>query len=271
MDVPVHSASDPRLDDYRNIPDHELLERRGIFIAEGRMVVRRLLTRSRFAARSVMVTGAARHALADELDAGNRMPVYVVPQALMDGVAGFNIHRGCLAVGERAQPAHWEAVVQEAQTILVLERMANADNVGALFRSAAAFGAGAVLLDAVSTDPLYRKAIRTSMGAALQVPFARAEPWPAALDALRSAGFTLVGLTPTAVPTLAATSAALAGRRVALLLGHEGDGLSEPALASCDLLARIPMAPGVDSVNVATAGAIALYEFSRERGLYSTR
>lgn len=268
--IPITDPEDPRLADYRGVSDPELSARSGVFVAEGRLVVRRLLTESSLAARSVLVTPAARDALRDVLAARPDLPVYVVPQALMNGITGFNIHRGCLAIGERPARAQWREVVasaskQEAATLVLLERVANADNVGSVFRNAAAFGASAVLLDAACTDPLYRKAIRTSMGASLLMPFARAEPFRHALDELRSQGLTLVAMTPAATATpLADCVAQVRNRPVAIVLGHEGEGLSAAALEACSVQARIPMAPGV-SLNVATAAAIALYEFARRR------
>jgi tRNA G18 (ribose-2'-O)-methylase SpoU len=262
--VQITDPGDPRLADYRNVPDPELIERSGIFIAEGRLVVRRLLTASRFATRSLMVTDTARTALADILHPGAVLPVYVVPQTLMDGITGFNMHRGCLAVGERRPPADWRTIVSGAARLVALERVANADNVGTVFRNAAAFGAGGVLLDESTTDPLYRKAIRTSMGAALTVPFARACPWLDALEELRRSGVVVVGLTPDArASPIREVAATLGERPVALVLGHEGEGLSPATLAACQQLARIPMMGEVDSLNVGTASAIALYELAR--------
>lgn len=263
----IEDPTDNRLDDYRNVPDPELIRRRGIFVAEGRLVVRRLLAESRLTARSVMLTEPARESLADVLAARPDLPVYVVPPQVMNGITGFNIHRGCLAIGERPREASWREIIAGGETIVVLERVANADNVGGVFRNAAAFGASAVLLDGVSTDPLYRKAIRTSMGAALRVPFARAEPWPGVLHELRERGFATVALTPasSALP-IRATVAAVGPRRVALVLGHEGEGLTEAALDACELRARIPISSNVDSLNVATAAAIGFYEFTLRRG-----
>ena len=263
MTVEVSDPADPRLADYRNVPDPELLRDRGLFIAEGRLVVRRLLTGSRFTARSVLVTRVAHDSLRDVLLSAS-LPVYLVPQSVITEIAGFNIHRGCLAVGERRPDDSWRHAAMAASTIVVLERVANADNIGAVFRSAAAFGGEPVLLDPTSTDPLYRKAIRTSMGAALAVPFARLAPWPAALRELAATGVALVGMTTSArAGTLSEIAGQVAGRRVALLLGHEGEGLSADALACCDYQARIPMAAGVDSLNVAMAAAIGLYELKR--------
>ena len=264
MVIPVGSLDDPRLDDYRNVPDPELMVRRGLFIAEGRHVVRRLLT-SRFRIRTVLLTPAARHALADVVEASRDLPTYIVEQEVMNGVTGFNMHGGCLAVGERPSPARVEDVTHDAARIVVLERVSNADNVGAIFRNAAAFGAGAVLLGPSCADPLYRKAIRTSMGAALHVPFAMLNDWPTDLERLRAAGFTLLALTPdeTAPPMQRVTLGSV--ERVALLVGHEGEGLSRQALAIADARVRIPMAAGVDSLNVATATAVALYALAERR------
>jgi tRNA G18 (ribose-2'-O)-methylase SpoU len=274
----IDDAGDQRLADYRGVSDPDLAARRGLFIAEGRLVVRRLLAAGGFTTRSVLVTEPALVALADVLDARSALPVFVVPQSVMNGATGFNIHRGCLAIGERPAPARWEDVVgqipnpksqlpnpdsQLPPVIVALERVANADNVGGVFRNVLAFGAGPVLLDPVSTDPLYRKAIRTSMGASLSVPFARAEPWPAALRALRGMGYAVVAMTPASgAAPLREVVEATAGRNAAIVLGHEGEGLTPAALDVCEYRARIPIRAAVDSLNVASAAAIALYEFA---------
>ena len=210
-----------------------------------------------------MLTDAAREGMTDLIDSGPDVPAYVVPQAVMDSVTGFHIHRGCLAIGEYPRPRPWEDIAAGARMVLVLERIANPDNVGGIFRCAAAFGADAVLLDPATTDPLYRKAIRTSMGAALMIPFAEAEPWPAMLGELAAEGWAVVALTPAvdAMP-LREFSSATRPQRVAFVLGHEGDGLTEGALAACEYRVRIPIRPSVDSLNIATAAAIALYELN---------
>lgn len=269
MIIPISDLRDRRLDDYRNIPDPELLRARGIFMAEGRHVVRRLLQSQRFTTRSLLLTPAAHEGLADVVERSTDIPVYVVSQEAMNEIAGFNIHRGCLAIGVRPAQTAWDEVVRDALLVVVLEGVSNADNVGGIFRSAAAFGAGAVLLGPACTDPLYRKAIRTSMGAALRVPFAVLRDWPGDLARLRRAGFHLVALTPdsSAVPLgeLDAAKRSPANARTALLVGHEGDGLSGDAIAAADVRARIPMVAGVDSLNVATAASIALYELTRRR------
>jgi len=264
--IAVHNLADRRLDDYRNIPDPELLRHRGVFVAEGRHVVRRLLTESRFTTRSLLLTPAAQHALSDLLDSASPIPTFIVSQEAMNEIAGFNIHRGCLAIGERPQPSRWQDLARGARRLAILEHVSNADNVGGIFRNAAAFGVDAVLLGPACTDPLYRKAIRTSMGAALKVPFASMTDWPGDLDALRATGFTRVALTPApGADDLRGTVAQglSPASKIALLLGHEGTGLSEDALRAADIRVRIPMTAEVDSLNVATAAAIALYELSR--------
>lgn len=268
--IEVTDAADPRLTLYRNVPDAELLRTGGLFVAEGRLVVSRLLRDDRHTPRSLMVTQTALAALGELPDTRHTLPVYVVPQAVMNDVTGFNLHRGCLALAERPAAQNWADVIRgdaagpgtPPTLLVVLERIGNADNVGSIFRSAAALGARAVLLGPDCADPLYRKAVRTSMGAALSLPFAAATPWPDWLDRLRELGIATVALTPAAsAPPLADVAAALTGHPVAILLGHEGDGLSADALSRSAHRARIPITPEVDSLNVAVAAAIALSAF----------
>ena len=260
----VTDAADPVLADYQAIAEPELATARGVFIAEGRLVVRRLLTDSSLAIRSVLVTPTARRALQDALEARPEVPVFVVPPEVMARVAGFNIHRGCLAAGTRPAPADWRVLAASARRVVVLERVGDADNVGAIFRSAAALDADAVLIAPGSADPLYRKAIRTSMGATLTLPFALAAPWPSMLSELARGGWTVAALTPADDAMTVRAFARLArDSRTAIVLGHEGDGLTAEALAACTHRVRIPMSSRVDSLNVATAAAIALYELDQ--------
>ena len=252
------------LDRYRNVPDPELLARDGLFVAEGRLVVRRLLSSSPLRARSVLVTETALAALQDVLEDHPELPVFVVPQPVMNGIVGFNIHRGCLALGERPAARDPREIALGARRLVVLEAVGNADNVGSIVRTSAAFGVDAVLLGPSCADPLYRKAIRTSMGAALMMPFGSLEPWPAALCELRANGIAVIGLTPASeAQPLRDVAGARRGRPFAVLLGHAGEGLSAEALAACDALARIPMAVTTDSLNIAAAAAVALYELTR--------
>ena len=260
----VDDPTDSRLSDFRAVSEPELALTRGLFIAEGRMVVRRLLTESAFVPRAVLVTPSAEKAVEDVLRARPEVPVFIVPKEVMDGVAGFNVHRGCLASGERPTPADWRTCVVHARRAVVLERVGDADNVGAIFRSAAAFGADVVLTGPACADPLYRKAIRTSMGAALTLPFAAIDAWPMALSELARDGWAVAALTPAAdAMPLREFASATRPQRVALVLGHEGEGLTDAALAACEFRIRIPITPSVDSLNVATAAAIALYELGQ--------
>jgi tRNA G18 (ribose-2'-O)-methylase SpoU len=262
----IEDPEDPRLHDYREIRDAERRRISGTFIAEGRTVVRRLLDAQRYRARSALVTPPALEALGDALGhAGVR--TYLVRQDIVKAIVGIEFHHGCLAVGERGDEPAVEAVLAEARgrSVVVLEGLGDASNVGAIFRNALAFAVGAALLSPGTADPLYRKAIRVSAGAAVVLPFARLAGWPGDLHLLRGAGYTLVALTPRAdaidIDELGA--ARPLPPRVALLLGTEGRGLSEDALAVADLRVRIPMAPEMDSLNVAAASAAALLWLSR--------
>ncbi len=259
----VDDPGDSRLSDFRAVSDPELARTRKLFIAEGRLVVERLLKSTAFETCAVLVTPSAMKALEEALAVRPAVPVYIVPKHVMDDIAGFNFHRGCLATGARPRRAEWRACTAGARRAIVLERVGDADNVGAIFRSAAAFGGDTVLLGPSCADPLYRKAIRTSMGAVLTVPFADAEPWPATLRDLAADGWAHVALTPAhdAMP-IQDFSSATRPLRVAFLLGHEGDGLTETAIAACEYRVRIPIRASVDSLNVATAAAIALYELA---------
>ena len=262
--VPVHTPDDPRLDVYRDLTDRALLRTAGVFIAEGRLVVRRLLEGGRFAVQSLLLSPAAAEDATDLLHAHPNLPAFVLPASQLEAITGFHVHRGCLAAAERGTHRGWREVALAPGPVVVLEGIADPDNVGSIFRHAAAFGAAGVLLGPSTVDPLYRKAIRTSMGAALRVPFAQLDGWPDCLAALRDAGRTVVALTlsPGSLP-LRQVARELSGTPVALLLGHEGGGLSAAAEALAAVRACIPMAPGTDSLNVAAAAAIALYELSQ--------
>lgn len=255
----ILQPEDPRLRAYRSLADPKALLEAGLFVAEGRLIVRRLIEGGRFAVHSVLVTAAAHASMADVLATLDGVPVFVAPQDVVNAVAGFNIHRGCLALAERpaAQTISLDHLTA-ADRILVLEGVNNPDNVGGLFRSAAAFGVDLVVVGPACSDPLYRKAIRTSMAAALQVPFVTAGAWPQALDTLRRQGFTLIALTP------ARDAHSIEGlprnwSKAAILVGAEGEGLSPDALARADHVARIAMAKSVDSLNVTVAASIALH------------
>jgi tRNA G18 (ribose-2'-O)-methylase SpoU len=252
----IERLDDPRLDDYRAIADPVELGRRGRFIAEGRLVLRRLLTLTGFRVRSILLTDTAYASLRDAVD-GVTAPVYVVSRKAMSDIAGFNIHRGCLASVERPAPRAFASLaLSTVGRVVALEGVSNPDNIGGIFRNAAAFDVEAVILGPGCGDPLYRKAVRTSMAGTLMVPFVTVERWPDALGALRAAGLQLVALTPSGRIALHE----LPSRpRTALLLGAEGTGLSEATLAIADERVRIAISDRIDSLNVATAAAIALH------------
>lgn len=259
--VPVDDLDDPRLADYAHLraPSRRMaLEReRGIFTVEGRLSIEALLA-SRYEVRSLFVAEehVGRVASLVHTDA----PIFTMPAEAMTAVTGVHFHRGVLAVAERPDLPSVQALVADATTVLVLEAVNDHENIGALFRNAAAFGVDAVVLDPTTTDPLYRRSTRVSLGHVLRVPFARVAEgdWPGALGELRALGFTTISLTPSLDATPLGQLVAEAPARIALVLGAEGPGLTEAALAATERRVRIPMAPEVDSVNVATAAAIAL-------------
>jgi tRNA G18 (ribose-2'-O)-methylase SpoU len=262
--VPIERISgpnDPRVADYRSVPDPELVRARGLFVAEGRLVVRRLIEDGRHRVRSLLVNDAAYRSLEPLLGRlGAPIPIYVCGADEFLGITGYDIHRGCLALAERRPPAAVDDLLASAKTIVALEAVANADNVGGVFRNAAAFGADAVLLSPACCDPLYRKAIRTSMAATLRVPFATLDGWPASLSRVRARGFTIVALTPREPSADLETFAArVQVKKLALLVGTEGEGLSADAERQADHRVWVPIRREVDSLNLAVATGIALY------------
>jgi tRNA G18 (ribose-2'-O)-methylase SpoU len=252
------AAGDPCLHPYAHVGDPDWLRREGLFVAEGRLVVERLLRCTRFGVVSVLVTPSALEALRAELS-GADVDVCVCDRDALKGVTGFNFHRGCLALARRPSDLPYSDLLG-ARRLLALEGVGNPDNVGGLFRTAAAFGVDAVLLDPAAADPLYRKAIRTSMAATLRVRFARLDQWPGSLQQFRTRGVRLVALTPRADAAPVAEFAATLrpGDRLMVLVGAEGRGLSDEVLAVADACVRIPMDAATDSLNVTVAAGIAL-------------
>lgn len=260
--VRIGDAGDPRLAAYKDIRERDLVGREGKFVAEGKVVLGILARSSRFSAESVLLLESrlpGARAILALLPV--ETPVYVVPPAVMDAVAGFPVHRGVLAVGRKPPPADAESLLESLPAralVLSLVGISNHDNMGALFRNAAAFGASAVLMDATCCDPLYRKSIRVSVGAALQVPFAALPSPETLLSALDAQGFEHLALSPGGAADIRALARP---PRLALWLGAEGPGLPETLLRRLPA-ARIPLAGTWDSLNVATAAAIALHRFS---------
>ncbi|MEZ7007227.1 TrmH family RNA methyltransferase [Streptomyces sp. AD55] len=276
MAVPVivEDARDPRLGDYTDLTDVALRRRRepaeGLFIAEGEKVIRRALAAG-YRMRSLLLSAKWLDVMRDVIDTTSA-PVYLVDPALAERVTGYHVHRGALAAMHR-EPLPTAAELlrgltgghppgragRPARRVAVFEDIVDHANVGAAFRNAAALGVDAVLLTPRCADPLYRRSVKVSMGAVLQVPWTRLESWPHDIGVLRAAGFTVAALclSDRAVPL-----DELAARRhggLALLFGTEGDGLTRAALDAADAHVRIPMDAGVDSLNVAAASAVVFY------------
>lgn len=262
--VPVTDPDDPRLADYRDLRDVQLRQNleaeHGLFLAEGEKVVRRAIEAG-FAARSFLMAPRWLDGLADVLDR-SAAPVYVVSEALAEEVTGFHVHRGALASLHRRGLSPLSEVLDRARSVLVLEDIVDHTNIGAIFRSGVALGFDAVLLSPRCADPLYRRSIKVGMGAVFTMPWTRLPDWYDALPTLAEAGFTTVALTlaPDALPI----EQAVAGvDRLALVLGSEGHGLSQRWESAASRRATIPMAAGIDSLNVAAATAVACYVASR--------
>jgi len=251
---------DPRLRDYRDLRDVQLRTKveveHGLFLAEGEKVVRRA-AEAGFEARSFLMAPRRLDGLAPVLDASDA-PCYVVSEAMAEQVTGFHVHRGALASFQRRPLPSVDDVLDDASTVVVLEEVVDHTNVGAVFRSAAAMGVDAVLLAPRCADPLYRRAVKVAMGAAFFLPWTRLPDWYDALPALSAAGFTTVAMTLT--DDAVDLAEAVTGRdRLALVLGGEGHGLSKRWQSAADVRAVIPMAAGIDSLNVAAAAAVACY------------
>jgi tRNA G18 (ribose-2'-O)-methylase SpoU len=261
--VDIDDPDDPRLDDFRDLnsvdrrPD--LPTGKGLVIAEGVLVVQRMLA-SRFTPFALLGTERRLAELHDDL-AGAQAPCYRVSADVMARVVGFHLNRGVLAAARRAPEPGVAEVVGGARTVAVLEGVNDHENLGSIFRNAAGLGVDAVLFGSGCADPLYRRAVRVSMGHALLVPYARATDWPVDLVKLKQSGFRLLALTPHGdARPLAEAMADVRDERIAVLVGAEGPGLTPATLRRSDVHVRIPMSRGTDSLNVATAAALAFYE-----------
>ena len=257
--VPIDDPDDPRTSPYRDVQERDLVGREGLLIAEGEVVLTVLVRRAPERVVSLLIAAKRVATLADRIAAlPDDVPVYVVQQAVMDGIAGFHLHRGILALGRRGTETPADQLLAGTGTrarVVALFGIANHDNMGGIFRNAAAFGADAVFLDADCCDPLYRKAIRVSVGAALTVPFTRLARGEDALALFRRHGFVPLALSPAGATRLADLSPPA---RAAVLLVAEGPGLPGDLLAGARTV-RIPMADGFDSLNVATTSGIVLH------------
>lgn len=271
MIVPISDPADPRIEAYRDIRERDLVGRQGLFVAEGKVVLEKLLYSPRHRLESLLIAEHRLPALSGLLaQVPNDVPVFAAAQPVLDAIAGFPLHRGILAIGRRTDTADADTLLASPPAeaiVLVLSAIANHDNMGGIFRNAAAFGADALLLDADCCDPLYRKAIRVSVGAALLVPYAqmrRGEDVPALLA---RHGFAALALSPSGARTL---SEVVPAPRTAAILGAEGPGLPPSLLERAETI-RIPMAAGFDSLNVATTSGIVLHHLAEARRQYSLR
>ena len=262
--VEISDPDDPRLADYRDLRDVELRKsleaEHGLFIAEGVKVVRRAVEAG-YEPRSFLMAERWLEGLFDVLATADA-PCYVVTEGLAEQVTGFHVHRGALASLHRRPLPSVDDVLDGARTVLVLEDIVDHTNVGAILRSGAALGVDAVLLSPRCADPLYRRSVKVAMGAVFSLPWTRVADWYDALPDLSRRGFTTVAMTlaPDAVPL---EDAVRGLDRVALVLGGEGHGLSPRWEQAADRRAIIPMAPGIDSLNVAAATAVACYALQR--------
>ena len=264
--IDVADPADPRLDDFRDLnsvdrrPD--LPSGKGLVIAEGVLVVQRMLA-SRFQARAMLGTDRRLAELEADL-AGVDAPYYRADADVMAEVVGFHLNRGVLAAASRPPERSVAQVLGGARTVAVLEGVNDHENLGSIFRNAAGLGVDAVVFGVGCADPLYRRAVRVSMGHALLVPYAWTQAWPADLEMLRDNGFRLIAMTPDpSASTLAEAMTEVADEKAAILVGAEGTGLTEHAMRASDVRVRVPMSRGTDSLNVATAAALAFYERAR--------
>jgi len=252
------------LTDYVGLTDVALRRRtepeRGLYMAESEKVIRRALAAGH-RPRSYLMAERWLTDLADLVEGAerDRVPVFVGPDDVMEELTGFHLHRGAVASMHRPELPPLDSVVRDARRVLVLEDIVDHTNVGAAFRSGAAFGIDAILVTPRCADPFYRRAVRVSMGTVFQVPWTRIQPWPRAVDGLREAGFTVAALALTEDAVTLDELAATPPERLALVLGTEGDGLRPRTITAADVTVRIPMAGDVDSLNVAAAAAVAMW------------
>ena len=259
--IRIDDSRDPRLNDYANLTDVVL--RRvsepagGLYIAESSKVIARAIAAGHLP-RSAVLHEQFLPDLAELLD-GFDIPVFVGAPQVLESLTGFNLHRGALAAMHRPELKPVEELLRDARRVVVLEDIVDHTNVGAIFRSVAALGADAVLVSPRCADPLYRRSVRVSMGTVLQVPWTRLPEWPLGADQLRASGFHIAALALSDSAISLDEFAMNPPDKIALVLGTEGDGLSRAALAAADTVVTIPMHHGIDSLNVASATAVALY------------
>lgn len=264
MPIQITDPGDERLADYFRLTDVALRRtldtERGLYLAESDKVIRRAYAAGH-RPRSFLMAERWVTELGDLVTAAERdgVPVYVGTDAVLTAMTGFHLHRGAIASMHRPEPVPAAGILAGARRVVVLEDIVDHTNVGAIFRSAAALGVDAVLVTPRCADPLYRRSIRVSMGTVFQVPWARIDPWPGGVADLTAAGFTVAAFALEDGAMSLDQLAADPPERLALVMGTEGDGLRRRTVAACDLVVRIPMAGGVDSLNVAAASAVAMW------------
>ena len=264
MPIEITSSQDPRVSDYFSLTDvalrRKLETENGLYIAESEKVIRRALNRGD-RPRSFLMGRRWLTDLADIVaDAeAEGIPVYVGEPDVIENMTGFHLHRGALASMNRPALPDPHDLLTDAERVLILEDIVDHTNVGAIFRSAAALGVDAVLVTPRCADPLYRRSVRVSMGTVFQVPWTRIDPWPVSVESLQAKGWTVAAMALSDDSITLDELAARAPQRLALVMGTEGDGLGSRTVANCDVTVRIPMAGGVDSLNVAAASAVAMY------------
>ena len=260
--IEVTDPADPRVEVFSGLTDAALRRRQdaahGIYLAESSLVVRRALDAGH-RPRSFFLAHRYLDSMADVFAAHPGVPVYTGTDAMLESITGFHLHRGALAAVERPAPRTVEELLTGARRIAVLENVSDHTNIGAIFRSAAAIGIDAVLVTPLCADPFYRRSIRVSMGAVFQVPWTRIDPWPAGIEMLKGAGFTVAGMTLGHGAITLDDLVAEDHGRLALVFGHEGDGLAAETERRLDRRVTIPMMNEVDSLNVAASSAIAFY------------
>jgi tRNA G18 (ribose-2'-O)-methylase SpoU len=260
----ITDVDDVRLSQYAGMTDMDARLRRegaeGFYVAEGSSVIARAIAAGHSAVSTLCIAKWIDEV--SSLGLPPATPMYVADESVLRGTTGFHVHRGALAIFRRPKALSVAEVISSARTVLVLEDLVDHANVGAAFRSGSGLGVDAIIVSPRCADPLYRRAIKTSMGATLGMPWARAVQWPDALEQIQTAGFDVWGLTPRDWATTLAQAIAMKHPRIAVVVGTEGEGLSDASMQVCSRLVRIPMHNDVDSLNVAAASAVAMYAIS---------
>ena len=260
--IELTDAADPRVVEYTGLTDVALRTRyetgAGLYMAESATVIGRAVAAGHIP-RSFLMAPRWLPQLAEIMERFPQAPIYTAPQEVLEGITGFHLHRGSLAAMNRPALAPVADIVSGARRVAIIEDVVDHTNVGAIFRSAAGIGVDAVLVTPSCADPLYRRSVRVSMGTVFQVPWTRISHWPEAIGELRDQGFVTASLALSDDSVTLDELAAARHEHLALVLGSEGHGLKAATIEASDVVVRIPMAGGVDSLNVAAASAVAFW------------